>query len=88
MRARGRGEGPSSRWPLRWPLPALAAWIAAWAIHLALQPSIGAVASGVAGSLAGLSAAAWLASTAWRRAIVALGFPISLLATGAASPWL
>ena len=27
-------------------------------------------------------------STSWRRAIVALGFPLSVLATGAASPWL
>ncbi len=70
-------------WP--WPLPALLAWSGAWAVF---------------GGLQGLGVSAWLsltlasalgvglsllAGTWWRRAMVGLGFPLSLFLSGAAS---
>jgi hypothetical protein len=70
--------------PLRWPLAALLAWAAGWItmlalVRLAVLPPAAAVA---AGSLV-VAAAALLAATFWRRVIVAAGFPVSLLASGA-----
>ena len=72
-----------------WPLPALLAWGVAWGLYGVLVragvprpwPLLLAVALGVALSLAGNS---W-----WRRAIIAAGFPVSLLMSGAAAvpPW-
>jgi hypothetical protein len=70
---------------LRWPLPALLAWGSAWLLFWGL-PRLGvsvwlalAVASalGVAFSL--------LAQTWWRRAIMGLGFPLSLAFSGVAT---
>ncbi|WP_296448097.1 class I SAM-dependent methyltransferase [Rhodoferax sp. UBA5149] len=70
---------------LPWPLPALLAWGSAWALFWGLN-GLGlsawlalAVASscGVAFSV--------LARTWWRRAIIGLGFPLSLALSGAAS---
>lgn len=66
----------------RWPLAALWAWLAAWLVHAA------ALALGLAGGPAlALGAAAgaalgWLHGQRWRRLIVALGFPVSVLAQG------
>lgn len=65
-----------------WPLQALLAWGSAWlgftALHAAGAPlGIAAVAGAGLGALWTLFAA-----TAMRRAIVALGFPLSLLASG------
>ena len=71
-----------------WPLPALAAWSVAWAVQLALAPLAGPLAAGLAATGAGVAVAPLLARVPWRRAIVALGFPLSLLAVGVASPWL
>lgn len=69
---------------LRWPLPALLAWGGAWLLYLALLPRLGPVgallAAGSCGALASLLADRW-----WRRAMVALGFPLSLALTGAAA---
>ena len=72
-----------------WPVPALLAWGVAWALYGLLEragvfrpwPLLLAAALGVALSLAGNS---W-----WRRAIIATGFPASLLMSGAAAvpPW-
>jgi hypothetical protein len=68
---------------LRWPLPALLAWAAGWATMAvllrtaALPPAMAAL----AGLLAG-AAPALLATTFWRRVILAAGFPLSLLASG------
>lgn len=67
---------------LVWPVPALLAWGTAWALFAVLQrsPAAGFVAVVLAtGWGAGLSL---LGTTWWRRAIIALGFPLSLLASG------
>ncbi|WP_082542122.1 MULTISPECIES: class I SAM-dependent methyltransferase [unclassified Rhizobacter] len=71
-----------------WPLPALLAWSLAWALFLALRRT--AVPPGVAlllaTALGGLLALLPIvAGTSWRRIFVALGFPLSLLASGVAS---
>ena len=75
-----------------WPLPALLAWLAAWAVHLACRPQVGPAASGVLAALLACIATPALARSPWRRAIVALGFPVSFVASGAlsgaVSPWL
>ena len=70
---------------LRWPLPALLAWGGAWGLFWGLPrgglPVL--LALGVACALGvGLSV---LAGTWWRRAIVGLGFPLSLALSGAVS---
>lgn len=73
-----------------WPLPALLSWAAAWLVHVALlragAPAVLAVL--LATGLGGVSAL-W-GSTRWRRLFIAAGFPLSLLASGAAAslpPW-
>jgi len=69
---------------LRWPLPALLAWGAAWlTLDVLLRadafpPLLAVIAALVVG---GLPAA--FATTFWRRAIIASGFPLSLLGSGA-----
>lgn len=69
---------------LPWPLPALLAWGIAWLVFIALSTL------GVAPWLALLAASAlgvplclW-GSTPWRRVFILAGFPLSLLASGAA----
>ena len=73
------------RWP--WPLPALLVWALAWCTWAALSAiGAGPVWAGAAGT--GLGAVLALACEGpWRRAIVAMGFPLSALAQGAASGW-
>ena len=72
------------RW-LPWPLPALLSWAAAWALFAFLSPPLGeAWAIGLA-ALAG-AALALLHTRRWRRVIVALGFPLSVLTLSAAMP--
>jgi hypothetical protein len=70
---------------LRWPLPALAVWAAAWALCAALrsQGAPGWVSLLLPTAL-GVVAAVPLRS-AWRRALVAGGFPLSLLLSSVAS---
>ncbi len=67
-----------------WPLPALLAWAASWGVFAALRelhaPSVGAMAAAALLG-AGLSL---LGNTPWRRLFVALGFPLSLAASGVA----
>lgn len=68
-----------------WPLPALLAWAACWAVFIGLS-SLGVdlmVAMG-AGAATG-AALSLLGSTPWRRVFIALGFPLSLAASGLAS---
>lgn len=67
-----------------WPLPAVLVWAAAWLVFAGLRqvaPPLAAVllacGVGVAGSL--------LAATWWRRGLIALGFPLSLVLTGVAA---
>lgn len=70
---------------LRWPLPALLAWGSAWFCFGALQRLdltvyvALAVASGIG------VAFSLLAETWWRRAIIGMGFPLSLALSGAAA---
>ncbi len=69
---------------LPWPLPALLTWAASWALFLGAtwlglasgKALVMAVLAGVLVSLAG--------ATVWRRLIMAAGFPMSLVASGAA----
>jgi SAM-dependent methyltransferase len=67
-----------------WPLPALGAWACAWALYLSLA-SFGAPLAIVLLLPTLLGAALGLLSERrWRRVFVALGFPLSLIASGAA----
>ena len=69
-----------------WPLPALAVWATAWAVFLGLSRAAGTpVGIALALSTALGACAALLGSTAWRRLFIALGFPLSLLASGVAA---
>jgi hypothetical protein len=67
---------------LRWPLPALLAWGLAWALFWGLH-SWG-VAALVLATAAG-AACSVLGATWWRRGLIALGFPLSLALSGAAT---
>ena len=67
----------------RWPLPALLGWLAAWSAFAALRPLSAPLALAL-GSAAGAGCACF-ATTRMRRALVALGFPLSLVASGAAT---
>ena len=67
----------------RWPLPALLGWLAAWAAFAALRPLSAPLALAL-GSALGIGCAC-VATTPMRRALVALGFPLSLAASGAAA---
>jgi len=67
---------------IRWPLSALWAWLAAWALCMAalalrLPPAWALAAGAVLGVVLG-----GLQAERWRRLIVALGFPASVLALG------
>jgi SAM-dependent methyltransferase len=68
-----------------WPLPALLAWAGAWGLYLGL-PRLGAsapVALAVA-CASGVVLSVW-GGTWWRRAMIGVGFPLSLIFGGAAS---
>jgi hypothetical protein len=68
----------------RWPLPPLLAWAAGWVAMLvlartaALPPALA-----TAAGLLVAAAPALFAATFWRRVIIAAGFPLSLLVSGA-----
>jgi SAM-dependent methyltransferase len=69
---------------LAWPLPALLTWALGWAVF-ALLRSLGAPLMVAIGAAVALGAAlSVVGSTPWRRAFVALGFPLSLAASGLA----
>lgn len=63
-----------------WPLSALLVWLLAWGVHHSLRPW-GAVLGLVAAAAVG-GALALLYEARWRRLMVALGFPVSVLALG------
>jgi hypothetical protein len=70
---------------LPWPLPALLTWLLAWGTFLGVR---GALAGGLTAFGAALLVGGALAlrgGTPWRRAFMALGFPVSLLASGLAA---
>lgn len=69
---------------LRWPLPAGLGWGLAWGVFWALErvglaPVAALAGAALTGLLVSLSAHGW-----WRRCLVAGGFPLALLASGAA----
>lgn len=67
---------------LVWPLPALLTWLLAWGVFLGL---LSVQASGLLAFGLAVVVSAWAASsggTRWRRVFMALGFPLSLLASG------
>jgi SAM-dependent methyltransferase len=70
---------------LRWPLPAVLVWCAAWAVFVGLpnwgiSPELALGAASVLGIVASL-----LGNTWWRRLMIGLGFPLSLLLAHAAT---
>jgi SAM-dependent methyltransferase len=67
---------------LTWPLPALLSWALAWALFVALRGVDLSLAIGV-GMAAGAALSA-VGTTRWRRVFIALGFPLSLAASGLA----
>jgi hypothetical protein len=73
-------------WHLPWPLPALLAWGLAWALFIALQRSPAPTwLAPLAATAVGAALALWVGHwghTRWRQLFVALGFPLSLLASG------
>jgi SAM-dependent methyltransferase len=70
---------------LHWPLPAVLIWGTAWGLFVMLQTwgSTPELALGVASALG--VAASLLGNSWWRRAMIGLGFPLSLLLTQSAS---
>jgi SAM-dependent methyltransferase len=68
-----------------WPLPALLTWAASWAMFLGLS-RVGGLPAGLALALATVLGvcSALLGDTRWRSVFIALGFPLSVLASGAA----
>lgn len=70
--------------PLAWPLPAVLGWALAWAVFIGVtRLGAGAVPAFVCGLVAA-AVTAWPVQHWWRRLIVLAGFPLSLLALGAA----
>ncbi|WP_227001387.1 methyltransferase domain-containing protein [Pulveribacter suum] len=69
---------------LRWPLPAVLAWAAAWLVHAAARPLLGPLSALLLASAVGAAASLW-GDAWWRRALIALGFPLSLLLSGTAA---
>jgi SAM-dependent methyltransferase len=68
-----------------WPLPALLTWALAWAVFVMLSAAgLGALPS-FALALLCSALSAWGARTPWRRIFMLGGFPLSLLASGAAT---
>ncbi len=67
-----------------WPLPALGAWAACWAVFFAVAGLGGSVLLATSLGAAVGTAASVLGHTRWRRVFIALGFPLSLVASGLA----
>lgn len=69
---------------LKWPLPALLSWLGCWTLFLGAE-SLGLPPAGALALAAALGVVLSLAgTTGWRRAFIALGFPLSLAASGLA----
>jgi SAM-dependent methyltransferase len=69
-------------WITRWPLPALLSWLAAWLLYSGALVAGLAPGPGLATGAAVGAGLGWLQRARWRRLIVALGFPASVLALG------
>ena len=68
-----------------WPLPALLAWSFCWAVFAGLRALDAPLLVAIATAAASGAAASLIGATPWRRLFVALGFPLSLAASGAAA---
>ncbi len=67
---------------LRWPLPALLVWGLSWAVFWVVQQSqINSLLALVLASAVGVTFS-FLGQSWWRRSIVALGFPLSIVLSG------
>ncbi len=69
---------------LPWPLPALLTWALAWLAYLGALRVLAPLPAMLLASVLGV-AASGLARRWWRRALLALGFPLSLALSGAAA---
>ena len=67
-----------------WPLPALMSWALAWALFALLRGAEAPLTIAIATASAAGAIASVIATTPWRRVFVALGFPLSLAASGVA----
>lgn len=76
------GRHPGLR--LTWPLPALAAWALGWALFVGLRSLDAPPLIAIATAMASGAVLSLFGSTPWRRVFVALGFPLSLAASGLA----
>ena len=69
---------------MTWPLPALLAWSLAWVCFIALRAVGAPLMVAIAVSVATGAACSLLGRTSWRRVFIAMGFPLSLAASGLA----
>jgi hypothetical protein len=70
---------------LPWPVPALLAWGATWGLFWGLQRvGLGGIAALGIACAAGVAFSLW-GDSWWRRSIIGLGFPLSLVLTGSAA---
>jgi len=69
---------------MTWPLPALLAWSLAWVCFIALRAVGTPLMVAIAVSVATGAACSLLGRTSWRRVFIAMGFPLSLAASGLA----
>lgn len=72
---------------LPWPLPALLCWALAWGHWLGMQSLGAGVGISFASAVLISSALALLATSHWRRLMIAAGFPLSFALSGLASGW-
>lgn len=68
-----------------WPLPAFLVWACAWCLVWLFQSMQAPLAVGVLMATLWGAGCSVIGSTRWRKALIAFGFPVSLLAMGAAS---
>jgi len=69
---------------MTWPLPALLAWSLAWVFFIVLRAVSAPLMLAIAVSVATGAACSLLGGTSWRRVFIAMGFPLSLAASGLA----
>jgi SAM-dependent methyltransferase len=68
-----------------WPLPALLAWGACWTLFGLLRSVNAPLAAAIVAGAAAGAVASVIGHTPWRRLFIALGFPLSLAASGLAA---
>ena len=67
-----------------WPLPALLAWALGWIFFVALRSADAPLTLAIAAGVATGAACSLVGGTPWRRVFIAMGFPLSLAASGLA----